>query len=245
MIERTFRNRRIRLAGCAAVAVVVAGLAACSGHDDPSGRSSAAATTERPAGSATTSTTATDRTVLAGTPPAAAITSVAAGDCAEVQDWGADPKEAAPMTTEDFYLVRAGQHDCYDRVVFDVNGTIDGPSAIGYSVAYVSGPVTADPSGEPVPTAGAAHLQVGLRAPAFGYGASGHQPWRPATQVGEDYLTADQLRDWQSLREVAFAGSFEGLSTIAIGVESRLPFRVGSYEQDGYSHVYVDIAHPR
>jgi hypothetical protein len=54
-----------------------------------------------------------------------------------------------------------------------------------------------------------------------------------------------QLHGWASLREISFAGSFEGQSTIAVGVEAKLPLPVGSYDQDGYSHVYVDVAHPR
>ena len=46
------------------------------------------------------------------------------------------------------------------------------------------------------------------------------------------------------MREATFAGSFEGQTTIAVGVSAELPFRVGAFERDGYSHVYVDIAHP-
>ena len=111
--------------------------------------------------------------------------------------------------------------------------------------AVVPGEVTADPSAEPVPTAGTAALQVVVRAPAVGYGTSGHQPWRVPDQVNDPYYTAEQLQGWGSLREVRFAGSFEGITTVAVGVEAELPFRVGSYEQDGISHVYLDIAHPR
>ena len=45
-------------------------------------------------------------------------------DCAETRSWGTAPRAAETMAVEDVYLVRTGRHDCYDRVVFDVNGVI-------------------------------------------------------------------------------------------------------------------------
>ena len=42
--------------------------------------------------------------------------------------------------------VRAGRHDCYDRLVIDVRGV---RALTTWHAAYVSG-VTADPSGRPV-----------------------------------------------------------------------------------------------
>lgn len=46
------------------------------------------------------------------------------------------------------------------------------------------------------------------------------------------------------MRQVRYAGSFEGQTTVAVGVTGELPFRVGSFERDGYGHVYVDVARP-
>jgi hypothetical protein len=147
------------------------------------------------------------------------------------------------MSIEDLYLVRAGRHDCYDRVVFDVNGVVDGPGTVGFDVAYVAGEATADPTGEPVATAGDAALQVGVRAPAHGYGTTGHSPMTSLGRVGDALVTTQQVRGWSALREVRFAGSFEGQSAFAVGVARKLPFRAGAYEADGSTHVYVDIAH--
>jgi hypothetical protein len=42
---------------------------------------------------------------------------------------------------------------------------------------------------------------------------------------------------------VAYAGSFEGQTTTAIGVRARLPYRVSVTEDRGYQHIIVDIAH--
>ena len=233
------QDRRIRAWRTAAIAVIAATGVACSGHGGEPGQRSAPETSS-PSTTATTAT-ATPGTTAAGTSASGDAGAVAADECAEAQAWGAGPQSSDAMNPEDMYLVRAGQHPCYDRIVFDVNG----PRAVGFGARYVPGEVTADPSAEPVPTAGTAALQVVVRAPAVGYGTSGHQPWRAADQVNDPYYTAEQLQGWGSLREVRFAGSFEGITTVAVGVEAELPFRVGSYEQDGISHVYLDIAHPR
>ena len=40
-----------------------------------------------------------------------------------------------------------------------------------------------------------------------------------------------------------FAGSYEGRTTIVLGVRKRLPFRVWSYTEQGYRRVVLDIAH--
>lgn len=196
----------------------------------------ATSTTTTSAPEPTTSTTAPSPTTTATT-----TTTVAPATCPEVQGWGTGPRESGPMATDELYLVRVGQHDCYDRVVFDVNGVVDGPQVAGYHVSYVSGDVTADGSGEAVPTAGDAALEVIIRAPI--YGTAGHQPWRQPPQVGDAFFSADDLSSWASLSEVTFAGSFEGQTTIAVGARSERPFRVGSFERQGSTHIYVDIAH--
>jgi hypothetical protein len=142
------------------------------------------------------------------------------------------------MSTAPLYLVRVGKHPCFDRVVFDVNG----PDPVGYLVRYVP-VVTADASGKPVPVAGAAALQVVVRAPFLGTDQQGHQPGRTPPKVGDDLVAPRAVAGWSSLREVAFAGSFEGQTTLAVGVRTKLPFRVSATGGGGYRHVIVDIAH--
>jgi hypothetical protein len=160
--------------------------------------------------------------------------------CAEIPNWSTGPKTAAPQSTDALYLVRTGKHDCYDRVVFDINGSADA----GYSVRYVP-VVTADGSGEPIPVPGTAALQVVVHAPAQGFDNAGHQPGVFLAKTGDYFYTESQLAGWSSLRAVRFAGSFEGQSTIAIGVSTTLPFQV-STQLDPTSQirrVVVDIAH--
>jgi hypothetical protein len=49
---------------------------------------------------------------------------------------------------------------------------------------------------------------------------------------------------YQTFRQVAWAGSFEGQSTIALGVRARLPFRVFTLAGPGTgSRLVIDVAH--
>ena len=160
--------------------------------------------------------------------------------CAVTATWNAGPVDVGGSTTDALYLVRAGRHDCYDRVVFDING----PGAAGYSVRYVP-LVSADASGRPLPVPGGAVLQVVVRAPAQGADTSGHQPGRVLAATGDYFYTADQLAGWSSLRAVRFAGSFEGQCTFAVGVRQQLPFRVFSVldTQNQIRRIVLDVAH--
>jgi hypothetical protein len=155
--------------------------------------------------------------------------------CAEIATWGTSLKESAPYTGAELYGVRSGRHDCYDRVVFDVNGA----DTVGYHVRYVES-VHADGSGEPVPVAGDAALEVIVHAPDFASASSGHQPWRDPWKVGETLLDP---RGWRALDAVKFAGSFEGQTTFAVGIDARAPFRVHTLPDDAVTHVVLDIAH--
>jgi hypothetical protein len=155
--------------------------------------------------------------------------------CAQTRTWGTGTKQSAPYTTAELYNVRAGRHACYDRVVFDVNGA----DPVGYSVSYVR-KVLADGSGQPVPVAGGAALEVIVHAPDFFAAPGGHQPWREPWRVGQ--ALAGPTR-WPALKEVRFAGSFEGQTTFAAGVRARLPFRVFTLNSDGTRRVIIDIAH--
>lgn len=180
---------------------------------------------------ATTPAAPTTSAPPAATPPPAKPV------CPETAGWRTDERAADPMSRDALYLVRAGRHACFDRVVFDVNG----PAAAGFAVRYVP-VVTTDPKGDPLPVPGGAALQIVVRAPALGTDSSGHQPGRVLAAVGDTLVSTP---DWPSLRAVRFAGSFEGLSTFAAGVRAKLPFRVFTQlgSQDQVRRVVVDIAH--
>ena len=227
-------------AAAAAILLATALLAACSSAGRPGSGAAESASPARPA--ASTATSATPATAEAAPPTPAPAAPAETPSCGDQQHWTTEPQvTATPPLVAQLYLTRVGRHDCYDRIVFDVDGIVEGPDVVGYGVSYVTGEVTSDPRGEPVPTRGDAALQIVVRAPSED--RDGHQPWRARPQVGDDLVPADQMRDWGTFTQVTLAGSFEGQSTIAVGLAARLPFRVGAFEDGAVSHVYVDVAH--
>ncbi|HSD55732.1 MAG TPA: hypothetical protein VLA92_01110 [Candidatus Saccharimonadales bacterium] len=143
--------------------------------------------------------------------------------------WGSLPKEVSTMTSRSLTNIRTGQHDCYDRMVFDLTGT----TGTGYKVQYVSA-VRADGSGAVVPVNGGAKLQIRVNAPV--YNTSGTVTYNAA--FGQK-LPGVNLTGYQTFKEAKYAGSFEGYTTVGLGVRAQLPFRVFVTG----NHVVVDVAH--
>jgi hypothetical protein len=188
-------------------------------------------------GTASISTSASPTTSAPARRP---TTSPGANPCATETGWSTAVQDGgAATTTAPLYLVRVGQHGCYDRVVFDINAGDE----VGYVVHYAP-VVDADPSAAPVPVNGRAALQVVIRAPIWGMDSQGHQPWRRAPAVGADLIDPAQTAGWAALTGVKFAGSFEGQTTIAVGVREKVPFRVWVRSEHDYRHVVLDLAHP-
>lgn len=146
--------------------------------------------------------------------------------------WGSLMKADGAMSGAPVTDVRTGQHYCFDRLVVDLGGT----PAPGYSVRYVP-QVIQDGSGAVVPTRGGARLQVVVKAPA--YDANGQSTYTPA-----DKAELSNVSGYQTFRQVVWAGSFEGQTTIGLGVRARLPFRVFALDGPGSgSRLVVDVAH--
>jgi hypothetical protein len=107
-------------------------------------------------------------------------------------------------------------------------------------VGYVPA-VLGQGSGEPVPLAGGAFLDVTLYAPT--YDLNGNPTFSP------DAAHVVDVAGFPTVRQVVSAGSFEGYTTFGIGVRARLPFRVfvldgrGSGGPKVGSRLVVDIAH--
>ncbi len=141
--------------------------------------------------------------------------------------WGSLPKEASPGSTALLTDVRVGQHGCYDRLVLDMTGDVQ-----GYSVRYVD-QVVFDGSGALVPLRGGAKLEVIARAGAI--------------PTDSFFLPNGELADvsqYRTFRHVAWAGSFEGQTTVGLGVRARLPFRVFILDGPGSgSRLVIDVAH--
>lgn len=150
--------------------------------------------------------------------------------------WGSLSKSStrtvnAPAPPGHLVDVRSGRHACYDRLVLDVDGEM-----YGYDVRYVR-VVRADGSGNVVPTAGGARLQVVARVPA--YDSRGRPTYDPPNEAR---LT--DVRGYSTFRQVTWAETFEGQTTVGLGVRARLPFRVLTIAGPrDTSHMVVDVAH--
>jgi hypothetical protein len=166
---------------------------------------------------------------LAGGVPAAVAAGTATPYCGI--RWGSLPKEAEPLTPGPVAGARAGRHECYDRLVIDLKS-----QAPGYSVSYVPR-VTQDGSGDVVPVRGGAKLQISVHAPAYDSNTG-----RETFPSGNPELV--RVVGFQTFRQVAGAGSFEGYTTIGLGVRERLPFRVFTLAGPGDgSRLVIDVAH--
>jgi hypothetical protein len=218
-----------KIQASAAVAVASIALAGCAAH--ATAPRPDAATPHPHAATAPPGSNRPTTGVVAGAPPQGI-----APACGVERSWGTGPRQGGHvMTRAPLYLVRAGRHECYDRIVFDLNGG----QAVGYAARYVP-IVHADPSDLPVPVRGRAVLEVVIRGPIYGTDTQGHQPGRNPPKLGDDLVSTSGL---PSVTGVKYAGSFEGLTVVAVGVRDVRPFRVWARSERDYRHVVVDIAH--
>ena len=146
--------------------------------------------------------------------------------------WGSAGKTNSRMTQAPIVGAHAGQQPCYDRFVINLSST----PAPGWNVRYVSR-VVEDATGHTVPLRGGAFIQVSVRAPA--YDAGGHVTYAPAHPS-----EAVSVAGFRTFRQIAYAGTFEGITTFGLGVRARLPFRVFVLAGPGSgSRLVIDVAH--
>ena len=148
--------------------------------------------------------------------------------------WGSLEKTVsappAPGNVPKITNVRTGQHYCFDRMVVDLR-----EGAAGGTVRYVPA-VSQDGSGFLVPLRGTAFLRVFT---ARAYDDNGQSTYNPANK---NELT--DVTGYQTFRQLADAGSYEGRTTLGLGVRARLPFRVFTLDGPGTgSRLVIDVAH--
>jgi hypothetical protein len=142
--------------------------------------------------------------------------------------WGAGAKHAGMMVSSPVLGVRAGQHRCFDRLVIDLGS---GP-APGFRVQYVRH-IVADGSGMVLRVRGGARLLITIKAPA-----GRHYP------ANARNLAA--VAGFRTFRQVRGAGSFEGITSVGLGVRTKLPFRVFIVRGRGPgSRLIIDVADRR
>lgn len=129
--------------------------------------------------------------------------------------WGSSAKTATSLTHRTLTNVHAGRHECFDRLVLDLNAPGE-----GYRVRYVSA-VHDQGRGAVVPLRGGAFIQVDDQSQA-------------TTRIAMPNVSG-----YTTFRQVAWGGSFEGYTTVGLGVRARLPFRVFRSS----NHLVIDVAH--
>jgi hypothetical protein len=150
--------------------------------------------------------------------------------------WGSLAKQGSatnPAASQQPSLVnvRAGQHPCFDRLVLDV---AKGGSA---RVQYVTNVLTQG-KGDVVPLRGGAKLEIVARVPDYNIN-TGQPTYRPA-----NVKELVNVCGFRTFRQVGYGGSFEGYTSIGLGVRARLPFRVFGLTGPGdRSRIVIDVAH--
>jgi hypothetical protein len=115
----------------------------------------------------------------------------------------------------------ATHSDCgYDRLVLDITGPMP-----GYDIRYVSH-VGADPSGKAIALPGHSYLLITLR-PANAHAGSG------AATITD----RPQALSYPMLKGYALAGDFDGVVTLALGLQSTTSIRIGEVP----GHWYLDV----
>jgi len=203
-----------RTAAIAVLAVAALTTAACGADDEPG----AAPSTSTSTSTSTTVATPSEAPSDAGTPTEAPAPVPFPADTAEDRS---DSSAGAALTVTG---VTTGQHDGYDRVVFELAGT----GTPGWIAAYVDQAVD-DPQDDVLDLAGDAVLQVVLTGLQMPEGAAP----QPAPLLTPDYAV---------LREVNLRGWFEGQQSAFLGLtEGGHPFRVFALTDP--TRVVVDVRH--
>jgi hypothetical protein len=146
--------------------------------------------------------------------------------------WGSLDKAAPQYTQATVEDVRAGRHDCYDRLVIELGSG----APTGYLVRYVP-QFTQDFSGDPIPLRGAGDLEVIVHARS--YDDDFDPTWDPP-----EPMEAVNVTGFDTFRQVVDSVSWEGQTQIGLGVRARLPFRAFVLTGPGTgSRLVIDVAH--
>jgi hypothetical protein len=217
--------------GVLAVAVIVATFLLLRGDGEEPATTTASS-------ASTTSTTTTVTTLDPSTTTSSTLDGSSSSTSAS-STTAADPLPGAATTpvstpvpvvsTAPLSDVRVAAQSGYDRVVFE----FEGDRLPGYAVAYVDGPVTADPSGAPVDLGGAQALSVRME-PASGVDQT-------QDEARETYTGPDRLAGPPGgvVIEVVRTGDFEAVANWVVATRTRAPFRVTALT--GPARLVIDI----
>ncbi|RSZ61741.1 hypothetical protein EAH68_11725 [Corynebacterium hylobatis] len=138
------------------------------------------------------------------------------------------PKAQETQWSEDFIIldnIRAGSHDGFDRVVFDLTDGADP----GWQIDYVDEP-RQQASGNPVDVAGNAFLHVMITNTTYPFELGIEDPLEPGTFPGAGRVN-----------EIAYTSIFEGYTEAYIGLDEQLPYSVTLLHNP--TRVVIDFEH--
>jgi hypothetical protein len=145
--------------------------------------------------------------------------------------WGSLPEANTRWTPAAVRNVRTGQHPCFDRLVIDLAG-----KSAAYRASYVP-VVVQDGSGAPIALRGGAKLRIDIEANSY------DDAGRPTYPL-KNFREVTDVSGYDTFRQVAWGGSFEGRTTLALGVRARLPFQTYLLPGPGSTtRLVVDVAH--
>ena len=220
------------------VAVITLAVAGCSDDDDGDASDTTVATSTTTAASTTSATAPAVTTATAATPSGAPTTTsladptstpgtTAATECPMVADTD-DVEDGFPMRMSSLVGadIRTGAHECFERVVIELEGDGDLP---GYRVGYEPDPVSLSPSDETVEIEGDATLVVRMAS------------WMTSMEgAGYDGPTEISPPNVEHVLELRMIENFEGVSAWAIGLDEERPFTVRTLQ--GPPRIVIDIA---
>ncbi|MGW9551489.1 AMIN-like domain-containing (lipo)protein [Citricoccus zhacaiensis] len=143
--------------------------------------------------------------------------------------WGSTAKSVSTMSSAQVTRVRTGRHDCYDRMVVDLNYKVKGYEAHYGSIQEVG-------TGTHIPMIG---KDLSITVYANAYTSAGRPTYNPS-----NWDSVANVAGYSTFRQVAYGGSFEGHTVFGIGNRARLPYRVLILDGPGTgSRLVVDVAH--
>lgn len=157
------------------------------------------------------------------------------------QYWGSLEKASdRPLSYATLEKVRVGRHDCYDRMVIDVNGPVG-----GYLVLYDPEHTMFSSSSPDFYPRGGAYLVIWVKNAVVPRAF----PSQGTTAVESPDEAADVtgFRTFRQIKEVIYGGLGEDSRVgdlLALGVRARLPFRVFTLDGPGsQARLVIDVAH--
>lgn len=234
---------------CALAAVCLIATGCSSGGDSGPASSAAGSTTTAPA---TTTTVATSTTIADTTTTAASSTTVASTTTTNGSvdsststtvacDFvgGVDEQRfdfPQLMTSEIGADIRTGVHECYERIVIELQaGFAPTPAGMpGWLVRYADGPVTLGQTDDQfIELDGDADLLITMNAWMQTFDADG---------VIQGYVGPTDIHptNTHAIRQLVMVDNFEGQHTWAVGLDQQRAFRV--FALTGPDRLVIDIA---